>query len=84
MAKLNTETIGRLRQLVIDGERVLQEREDLQRGLDETISAIAKEVEMKPAILKKVIQIAHKRTLGSERDKFNEIEEILNELGKGE
>ncbi len=83
MAKLNTETIARLRQLVIDGVQVLQEVEDLKEGLSETVKAIAEELEVKPSQLMKVIKTSHKSDLNQKREDFDELEEMLNAIGRG-
>ena len=83
MAKLNTETIARLRQLVLDGCSVLQEVEDLKEGLNETVKAIAEELEVKPGQLMKVIKTAKKGDLEEKREQFDEFEEMLKEIGRG-
>lgn len=83
MAKLNTETIARLRQVVIDGCQVLQEVEDLKEGLNDTIKAIAEELEVKPSQLMKVIKTSHKSDLNQKREEFDELEEMLNAIGRG-
>ena len=64
--------IARLKQLVNDGCQVLQEVEDLNTGLSETVKAIAEELEIKPAQLKKVIKIAYKANLQEEKEKFDD------------
>lgn len=83
MAKLNTETIARLRQVVIDGTQVLQEVEDLKAGLTDTVKAIAEELEVKPAQLMKVIKSSHRSDLNQKREEFDEFEEMLNAIGRG-
>jgi polyhydroxyalkanoate synthesis regulator phasin len=83
MAKLNTETIARLKQLVKDGEIVLQEIDDLKTGLTETVKAIAEELEVKPSQIMKVIKTAHKSDLGTKKEEFEEFEEMLEAIGKG-
>lgn len=83
MAKLNTETIARLRQVVNDGIQVLQECEDLKAGLSDTVKAIAEELEVKPAQLMRVIKTSHKADLNEKREQFDELEEMLNAIGRG-
>lgn len=83
MAKLNTETIARLRQVVNDGCQILQECEDLKAGLTDTVKAIAEELECKPAQLMKAIKISHKSNLGEIKENFEEVEEMLKEIGRG-
>lgn len=77
----SSEDVVRLKKLVSEGLSVLQEVEDLRTGLNETIKAMAEEVGIKPAQLKKAINIIHKHSLNDERDKFEEIEDIITTLG---
>jgi len=39
-------------------------------------------MDLKPATLTKAIKVAHKASLGDERDKFDELETILEAVGK--
>ena len=54
---------AKLTQLVNEGIQVMQEVEDLNAGLSDTIKAVAEELEIKPAILKKAIKIAQSSKL---------------------
>ena len=72
---------ARLKQLVTEGIAVKQEIETLNDGLNDTIKSIAEEMEIKPSMIKKVIAVAHKRNLQDEREKFEELEDILTTLG---
>jgi hypothetical protein len=81
--KLSDANLIRLKQLVNDGVQVLQECEDLKTGLSETVKAIAEELEVKPAQLNKVIKIAHKANLNAVRADFEEVENLLDQLGRG-
>ena len=73
---------AKLERLVNEGATVMQEVEDLTQGLKETVKAIAEEMELKPAILNKAIKIAHKASFQDEYDKFDELETILESVGK--
>ena len=73
---------AKLERLVREGVTVLQEVEDLNAGLSDTIKAIAEEMEIKPAILKKAIKIAHKAKLGDENADNEELNTILQTVGK--
>ena len=57
----NGEAKIKLTQLINEGMQVLQEVEDLNTGLNETIKAIAEELEIKPATLKKAVKIGNRR-----------------------
>lgn len=81
--KLSDANLIRLKQLVADGTQVLQECEDLKTGLSETVKAIAEELDIKPAQLNKVIKIAHKANLNQVRADFEEVEDLLSQLGRG-
>lgn len=81
--KLSDANLIRLRQLVNDGVQVLQECEDLRVGLSETVKAIAEELEVKPAQLNKVIKIAHKANLNQVESDFEEVKDMLSQLGRG-
>jgi len=53
-----------------------------QGGLNDTIKAIAEELEVKPAILKKAIKLAHKAEFGKEKQDHETLETILETVGK--
>jgi transposase-like protein len=78
----NEEEKARLKRLIDEGCQVSYEIEALREGLRETVNAIAEEMDLKSAILNKAIKVAHKATLGDERDKFDELETILEAVGK--
>ena len=78
----NSEEVARLKKLIQEGDQVLYEVDALQTGLRETVKAIAEEMELKPAILNKAIKVAHKANFQEEYDKFDELETILESVGK--
>lgn len=78
----NEEEKARLKKLVQEGDQVLHEVEALNEGLRDTVKAIAEEMDLKPGILMKAIKIAHKAKFGDERDNFDELETILETVGK--
>ena len=73
---------AKLTQLINEGMQVMQEVEDLTEGLNDTVKAIAEELEVKPAILKKAIRIAHKSKLGETNADHEELNTILETVGK--
>jgi len=83
MAKLSQENIARLKQLVQDGVSVLQECEDLKQGLNETVKAIAEELEVKSAQLNKLIKIVQKGRMNDAREDWDELEELYKAGGLG-
>ena len=73
---------AKLTQIINEGVSVLQEIEDLNAGLNDTVKAIAEEMEIKPAILKKAIKIAQKSKLGETNQDHDELNTILETVGK--
>ena len=83
MAKLSPENVVRLKQLVKDGAQVLQECEDLKEGLNDTVKAIASELEVKPAQLNRLIKVGHKGTMNDSREDWEELEDLYKAAGLG-
>jgi len=54
----------------------------LQEGLADTVKAIADELEIKPSILKKAIREAFKSRLGETNKENEELNTILETVGK--
>ncbi len=73
---------AKLTQLVNEGVSVLQEIEDLNAGLSDTIKAIAEELEIKPSVLKKAVKIAMKSKLNETNKENEELNDILATVGR--
>lgn len=84
MPSFSSSDINKLKQLVAEGSVVLTEVETLKEGLRDTVKAIAEELDIKPAVLNKVIRIAHKADQGKVREDFDETFDILETIGRGE
>jgi transposase-like protein len=69
---------AKLERLIAEGSTVLQEVEDLNEGLKETVKAVAEELNIKPSVINKAIKIAHKGDWASHNDDWEEIEAILD------
>jgi transposase-like protein len=78
----SSEQKAKLTQIINEGMAVMQEVEDLSAGLSDTIKAIAEEMEIKPAVLKKAIRVAHKAKLGDTNAENEELNTILETVGK--
>ena len=78
----NAEAKVKLTQLVNEGISVLQEVETLNEGLNDTVKAIAEELEIKPSVLKKAIKVAYKQTLSNTNEENEELNTILETVGK--
>ena len=72
----------KLTQIINEGMAVMHEIETLQGGLTDTIKAIAEELEIKPAVLKKAIRVAHKAEFGKAKQDHELLETILETVGK--
>ena len=73
---------AKLTQLINEGMQVMHEVETLNGGLTDTVKAIAEELEIKPAVLKRAIKIAHKAEFGKAQQDHELLETILTTVGK--
>jgi transposase-like protein len=78
----SSEQKAKLTQVVTEGIAVMQEVEDLNAGLSDTIKAIAEEMEIKPSILKKAVRIAFKSKLTDENADHEDLNTILETVGR--
>lgn len=78
----NQEEQARLKRLIEEGMQVTFEIETLKEGLRDTVKAISEEMDLKPGVVNKAIRIAHKASFQDEYDKFDELETILETVGK--
>lgn len=78
----NGEQKIKLTQIINEGMQVMHEIETLNGGLNDTIKAVAEEMEIKPSILKKAIKLAHKAEFGREQQDHALLETILTTVGK--
>lgn len=72
---------AKLQKLVQEGITVMQEIEDLQTGLKETVKAVAEELDIKPALINKAIKVAQKRDWEKHADYFEDLETLVATLG---
>ena len=72
---------AKLERLVQEGVTVLQEIEDLQGGLKDTVKAVAEELDIKPALINKAIKIAQKRDWDKHADAFDDLETLVATVG---
>jgi transposase-like protein len=78
----SAEQKAKLSQLITEGIQVCQEVEDLNAGLSDTVKAVAEELEIKPAILKKAIKIAQKSKFTDTNADHEELTDILETVGR--
>lgn len=74
---------AKIKQIVSEGVTVMQEITDLQEGLNETIKAVAEELEVKPGVIKKAIRIAQKGQWEQVLSEFDDLESIVDISGHG-
>lgn len=73
---------AKLERLVNEGVTVLQEVEDLQAGLKDTVKAVAEELDIKPALINKAIKIAQKGEWERVASEFDDLETLVVTVGK--
>ena len=71
---------AKLERLVNEGATVMQEIEDLQAGLKDTVKSV--ELEIKPTLINKAIKIAHKGDWQAHADAFDDLETLVVTVGK--
>ena len=72
----------KLTQLINEGCQVMHEVETLNAGLNDTIKAVAEELNIKPGVLKKAVKVAHKMEFGKTQKEQELLENILVTTGK--
>jgi transposase-like protein len=83
---MSTRTYGpeekaKLERLVREGVSVLQEVEDLQGGLKDTIKSVAAELDVKPSLINKAIKIAKNKDWDRVNDEFEDLETLIATIG---
>lgn len=74
----------KLTRLIREGTTVLQEVEDLNEGLKDTVKSIAEEMQIKPTILTKAIKTAYKGDFVKHSEDHSTLESILVAVGKAD
>ena len=78
----NNEAKIKLTQLVNEGIATMHEIDTLSGGLNDTIKAVAEELEIKPSTLKKAVRTAFKASLTQTNQDNEELNTILETVGK--
>tara|TARA_X000000950_G_scaffold99842_1_gene126246 strand:- start:1271 stop:1531 length:261 start_codon:yes stop_codon:yes gene_type:complete len=73
---------AKLERLVNEGVTVLQEIEDLNAGLKDTVKAVAEELDVKPSMINRAIKIAQKGEWAKVADEFDDLETLIVTVGK--
>jgi len=80
--QFDSEQKAKLTQIINEGMGVMSEVEALNEGLNDTVKAIAEELQIKPSVLKKAIRIAHKASYAAEKEDQELLDEILTTAGR--
>ena len=72
---------AKLERLVQEGVTVLQEIEDLNMGLKDTVKAVAEELDIKSSLINQAIKIAQKRDWEKHADAFDDLETLVATVG---
>lgn len=72
---------AKIKQIVAEGVTVMSEIRDLTEGLNETIKAVAEELEVKPSVIRKAIKIALKDQWDQVFREFDDLETIVDISG---
>jgi len=72
---------AKIKQIVSEGVTVMQEIQDLTEGLNDTIKAVAEELEVKPSVIRKAIRVALKDQWDQVYKEFDDLETIVNISG---
>ena len=72
---------AKLERLVQEGVTVLQEIEDLNMGLKETVKAVAEELDIKSSLITKAIKVAQKRDWDKVYSAFDDLETLVTTVG---
>ncbi len=72
---------AKLERLVREAVSVLQEVEDLQGGLKDTIKSVAEELNVKTSLINKAIKIAKNKDWSRVNDDFEDLETLIATIG---
>ena len=72
---------AKIKQIIAEGVTVMQEIEDLNAGLNDTIKAVAEELDVKPSVIKRAIKIALKDRWDQVFREFDDLETIVDISG---
>jgi len=78
----NGEQKIKLTHIINEGMHVMHEVDTLNEGLNDTIKAVAEELNIKSSVLKKAIKTAHKASLTQSKKEQALLETILETVGK--
>ena len=78
IANFSSDDQAKIKQIIQQGTNVKQEVQDLNDGLRDTVKAVALELNIKPAVLMKAINVRFKDNAAVEREDFEDLEVLLD------
>lgn len=81
-ASLGPAEITRLKDLIYDGVKTKEEIESLTEGMNDTVKAIAEELQIPAKLLKRAITVAHKGNYAEHEEELKDLEQILEKVGR--
>ena len=81
-SSLGPSEVTRLKDLVFDGVKSLEEIESLREGMNDTIKAISEELNLPAKLLKRVITTAHKGNFAELEEELGDLDKLLKATGK--
>jgi hypothetical protein len=74
--------IQRLKDIIYDGVRTMEEIESLKLGISDTITAVSEELQIPAKLLKKAISVSHKGNFNDCETELAELARILDAVGR--
>ena len=78
IANFSSDDQVKIKQIIQQGTNVKQEGQDLNEGLRDTVKSVALELNIKPAVLMKAINVRFKDSAAAEREDFEDLEVLLD------
>jgi len=78
ISNFSSDDQAKIKQIIQQGTNVKQEVQDLNEGLRDTVKAVALELNIKPAVLMKAINVRFKDSAAAEREDFEDLEVLLD------
>ena len=78
ISNFSSDDQAKIKAVISSGTNVKQEVKDLKEGLRDTVKAVGEELNIKPAVLMKAINVAFKDSMSVEREDFEDLEVLLD------
>jgi|TARA_R110002126_G_scaffold281197_2_gene428901 hypothetical protein len=78
ISNFSSDDQAKIKAVISSGTNVKQEVKDLNEGLRDTVKAVGEELNIKPAVLMKAINVAFKDSMSVEREDFEDLEVLLD------